>query len=241
MSNIKDILNRLLAVMCVKKCVGCKELLAFDYEGSLCPRCAEEWDEAKSIVCDRCYEMQSKCSCGFGKRYVDSVRHLALYDHTKKDYVVNRLVYALKKSNNDEVFDFVAREMANILVTDKKLDNTVVVNIPRSPTSVRRYGYDHAKKLAKRVSELLNVEYVDALGHLGGKTEQKMLNKQQREQNAKNNCYIKQDMTDRLKGKTVFLVDDIGTTGAMTGVCAELLHKNGVIKVKCILAAKNKL
>ncbi len=241
MNNFKSIFDRLFKIVCVKRCVACKELLEFDYKGSMCPKCAAEWDEAKRTMCDRCFEMHSKCRCGFGKQYVDGVRHLALYDHTERDCVVNRIVYSLKNSNNDDVFEFVAREMADNLIDKNKLDQAVAVNVPRSPKSVRHYGYDHAKKLAIKLAELLDIDYVDALGHRGGKVEQKTLNKKQRAINAQNNCYIKAEAVEKIKGKTVLLIDDIGTTGAMTSACAELLHQNGTRCVLCVLAAQNKL
>ncbi len=241
MNDFKLFLKKLLDYVCVKKCVACDELLEFDYNGFLCPKCEKEWDEAKRTVCDRCFNMHSKCRCSFGKQHVDGMRHLALYDHNDREWVVNKIVYSLKKSNADDVFEFVAREMADNLIDKNTLNNAVFVGIPRTPKSVRKYGYDHAKKLAKKLAEILDGEYVDALGHRGGDAEQKTLNKAQRALNAKNNCFIKDKAIPKIKGKTVFLVDDIGTTGAMTGACAEILHNNGANKVLCLLAAKNKL
>ncbi len=241
MNDFKLYIKKILDFICVKKCVACNELLEFDYDGFLCPKCTKEWDEAKHTVCDRCFKMHSKCQCSFGKQYVDGTRHLALYDHTDREWVVNKIVYALKKSNADEVFEFVAREMADNLIDKNICGNAVFVGIPRSPKSVRRYGYDHAKKLAKKIAEILGCEYADALGHRGGAVEQKTLNKAQRVLNAKENCFIKDKAIPNIKGKTVFLVDDIATTGAMTGACAEILRKNGAEKVLCLLAATNKL
>lgn len=241
MNEFKLFFKKFLDYICVKKCVACNTLLEFDYDGFLCPKCAAEWDEAKRSVCDRCFKMHSKCRCSFGKQYVDGMRHLALYDHTDREWIVNKIVYALKNSNADEIFEFVAREMADNLIDKNTLENAVFVGIPRSPKSVRKYGYDHAKKLAKRLSEITGCEYADALGHHGGVVEQKTLNKFQRELNARENCFIKDRAIPKINGKTVFLVDDIGTTGAMTGACAEILHKNGASKVLCLLAATNKL
>lgn len=240
MNKIKAVFKSISKIVFVKRCVACRELLPFDHEGDLCDKCAVEWDEAKRTVCPHCYDMQSRCRCGFGKKQVDSVRHLALYSHTERDTVANRLVYALKKSNRSDVFDFVAREMVNELIYKRREKNTVVMSVPRNPESVRRYGYDHAKKLGKRVAELLDIGYIDALGHRGGKNEQKQLNKYQREQNAKSNCFVKEKVILKIKGMHVILVDDIGTTGAMTGACAELLKKNGALSVDCVLCAKNK-
>lgn len=241
MNDFVHFFKKILDYVCVKKCVACDELLEFDYDGFLCPECAREWDEAKRTVCDRCFKMHSKCRCSFGKQYVDGMRHLALYDHADREWVVNKIVYAMKKRNADDVFEFVAREMVDNLIDKNTLNNAIFVGIPRSPKSVRKYGYDHAKKLAKTLAEISDGEYIDALGHRGGAIEQKTLNRVQRALNAKENCFIKDKALPKIKGKTVFLVDDIATTGAMTGAYAEILHKNGAEKVLCLLAAKNKL
>ena len=239
MIKIKNIWNRITSIIFVKKCVSCKELLPYDYEGYLCLKCLGEWELQKMELCPTCHKEQTECRCAFGKEGVDSLRHLVLYQHDDKEKVSNRIVYSLKNSNEKSVFDFVSREMVDNIINTKRLDNTVVVGVPRNPNSIKEYGYDHAKKLAKSVAEILNIEYVDVLYHSGGLREQKSLNKQQRELNAKRKCYIAPEKAELVRGKRILLVDDMATTGAMTGACAQLLKENGATEVNCILAAKN--
>ena len=240
MSNgIKNFLDSILNTVFVKKCVACKELLAHDSERMLCDACFEEWEDAKSEVCPDCLKEQIDCRCGVKSRYVDSVRHLALYSHYHTDSVPNRIVYALKRSNNDSVFDFVSDEMIKLLLPKTVYGNTVCVGVPRNPMAIRKYGYDHAKLLARIVAKKLGVEYADVLGHNGGRVEQKTLNSEQRIVNARKNCYVIPSMADCIKGKRVLLIDDIITTGASLSVCAELLKNNGALRVDCIVAARN--
>lgn len=239
MIKIKKLWNRITNMIFVKKCASCKELLPYDYEEKLCLKCLGEWYLQKNELCPICHKEQIFCRCAFGKESVDSLRHLVLYQHDDKGKVSNKVVYALKKSNDENVFDFVAGEMVDNIIDTKRLDNTVVTGVPRNPNSIKEYGYDHAKKLAKKVAEILDLKYVDVLYHSGGLREQKSLNKQQRELNAKRKCYIVPEKTVLIKGKRILLVDDMATTGAMTGACAQLLKENGAIEVNCILAAKN--
>lgn len=239
MNKIKKLFNSFFNAICVKKCVACKKLLNYDSEKLLCDDCDEEWEIAKMMVCTFCKEDHIDCRCGFGKKSVDSVRHLALYDDKDRESVVNKIIYRLKNSNDDSVFEFVADEMIKYIIEKKGLINTVCVSVPRNPRAINRYGYDHAEKLARIVADKLGIEYVNALRHRGGKTEQKNLKKQQREINAKKNCYIAESEIPKIKGRKILLIDDIGTTGAMTGVCAEILKNNGALKVKCVLAAKS--
>lgn len=239
MIDFKRLFGKIIDIVAVKKCVACGELLEYDCKDKLCAECKADWEIAKREVCPHCREAQVDCTCGFGRGSVDSVRHIGLYTNKEKDGVVNRIVYALKKSNSSDVFDFVANEMKNELLRGRHLDNTVLASVPRNPVAIRKHGYDHAKRLAKKLAELTGAEYVDVLGHRGGKTEQKMLNKVQRIYNAKKNCFFKEEGAELIKGKNVLLVDDIGTTGAMMGACAELLKKYGAKRVDCILAARN--
>ena len=44
--------------------------------------------------------------------------------------------------------------MIDNLIDKNTLDNAVFAGIPRSHKSVRKYGYDHAKKLAKKLAAL---------------------------------------------------------------------------------------
>ena len=141
----------------VKKCVACDELLEYDTKEYLCPKCYAEWEAAKNERCPVCQKRECKCSCGNrNKLYVDFVRHLALYEPYEREYVVNRIVYALKNSNNDDVFEFVAHEMVKEFSLKENMRNTVIVSVPRNPSSIRKYGYDHAMKLAKRVAEWMH-------------------------------------------------------------------------------------
>ncbi len=236
---IKESINKILNIIFVKRCVACKKLLPYDYDKKLCADCLAEWEESKTEICADCLKEQTECHCRFRNNKVDSVRHLALYSHYDNEAVTNRLIYALKRSNNDDVFEFVADEIIDNLITKKNLYNTVCVSVPRNPNSIRHYGYDHAKTLAKRIAEKLDIEYVDILKHKGGKSEQKKLNSAQRSENAKKNCYINEKLVNKIKGKRVFLIDDIGTTGSMVCACTKLLKDNGAYRVECILAAKN--
>ena len=239
MNRIKECINKILNIIFVKKCIACKNLLDYDFEKSLCKECSDEWENAKTDICADCLQEQIKCRCKFINSQTDSVRHLAMYSPYDNECVTNKIIYALKRSNSDDVFEFIANEMVENLISKKNLYNTVCASVPRSPNAIRRYGYDHAKLLAKRVAQKLGIEYVDVLAHKGGKVEQKKLNYVQRIDNAKKNCYIKPKYISKIKGKRVLLIDDIGTTGAMTNACTLLLKENGAFRVECILAAKN--
>ncbi len=232
--------DKIIKLFFVKKCVACRDVMPYDSNEYLCDECASKWKKEKTEICPVCLKGQTKCVCGFGRSELDSVRHLAMYSHADNNSVAKGLVFALKKSNDSDVFDFVAKEIAGNLIGNVNAENTIVINVPRNPNTVREVGYDHAKKLAERIALLLSVRYVDVLGQKKNKKEQKTLNSMQRMENARKNFYYKSDCQENINGYNVILVDDIGTTGATLKVCAELLKKNGAKSVRAAVAAKNK-
>ncbi len=241
MMKIKRLFDALKRCIFVRKCVSCEELLPYDYDGYLCRECCDKWEEEKKTKCKQCKKAHNECRCDFNNPYVDSVRHLVPYSYVTHEEVAARVVFSMKKVKSNAVFDFAAREIVNDLMSDINFKNYIIVNVPRSPKSIKRYGYDHAKMLAKRISELTGIEYVDALCQKRSRIEQKNLDKDERTVNARKNCYIKPQSIPLIKGHKVILIDDIVTTGAMSGICAELLKKNGARRVDCILCAKTVL
>lgn len=235
-----NILNKLLDLFFVKKCVSCREAISYDSVEGLCEDCLPKWKKEKSEICPQCLKMQTKCTCGFGRSALDGVRHLATYSHDDENCVARGIVYALKNSNDSYVFEFVAKELSDNIIGKTALENTVIVNVPRNPRTVSEIGYDHAKRLAEKISLITGIRYADVLGQKKNKKAQKMLNSVQRTENAKKNFYYKSDTKENINGCNVILVDDIGTTGASLKVCAELLKNNGAKSVRGVLVAKNK-
>ena len=232
--------DKILKLFFVKRCVACRKLLQYDSEEYLCDECASKWKREKTELCPVCLKGQTKCTCGFGRSNIDSVRHLAMYSHSDKDSVAKKIVFALKKKNDSDVFEFVAREITSNLIGKVNAENTVVVNVPRNPNTVREIGYDHAEKMAERIAFLLGIRHINALGQRKNKKEQKKLNSTQRMENARKNFYYRSDRQGEIRGYNVILIDDIGTTGSTLKVCAELLKNNGAKSVRAFIAAKNK-
>jgi len=235
-------LNKLLRIFYVRKCVSCGELLPFttlDNTQMLCAKCEEEWIEEKTEICNFCKKNQFNCTCGFSKSSVDSVRHLAIYSSDDRDSVCFKVIHSLKKNNNKILFDFATDEMIKHLIPKFDTAKTVIVSVPRNPQTISEIGHDHALLLARSISHKTGIKYIPALKQAKGAKVQKNLNKSEREQNARRFIHFKEKIKNDIAGKTVFLIDDVGTTGATTGVCAELLKLHGAVKVHCILFAKS--
>ena len=230
---LKELYERLMYLMTVPKCVCCGEKLSF-YDRCLCPSCLSEYEAWKGRNCSVCTNLLPYCTCSnyyLKTHYVHKVIKVYRYKSINVDTPQNRVIYALKQSNRSDVFDFLAEELSesitnNLDLTDK--EGYVITNVPRRPRAIRKFGYDHAKVLAKRVGKILGIEYRCLLVSRAKKA-QKKLYKYDRRRNAKFRYKRKNEID--LSGKTVIIVDDIITTGASVGIAAAMIRALGTKKL----------
>ena len=226
MKLFKDI----LFYLSVPKCAACNERLDKD-DLALCKGCREEYNEAISRSCSVCAKPLYECTCvikHLDAHYVH--KHVKVFRYRPDaDLPTNKLIYSLKRDNRDDVFDFLADELASSIATAfVNASEFVFTSVPRRRAAKVKYGIDHAALLSARVARKLDAKYEKTLiSH--SKREQKLSkHREERMKNARFD-YINKDLD--LTGKTVILVDDIVTTGASMSVAATLLKGAGAKKV----------
>ena len=226
-----EFLDKAFFYLSVPKCVSCKERLSIT-ETALCNDCLKKADEASLRGCPVCLKPILQCLCV--NRHLEShfvKGHIKLYkygaDENSKPY--DALVYAIKRGDREDLFDFLAERLADAVIKHGvKLDNTVITNVPRRKSAILRFGLDHAKLLAERVAKRLGIDYVELLKS-SAKTAQKALKGAERISNTDFSVFCEMDLT----GKRVIILDDIVTTGASMGSAATLVRSMGA---KSILA-----
>ncbi len=226
----KEFIDKLLFYISVPKCVSCGERLLITHK-SLCEKCKAEYDELMLSDCSICAKPLSKCSCSnsyLKKHYIHKVIKVFRYD-SGRESAANKLIYNLKRENRDDVIDFLSDELYKSFQNSEiKLENTVITNVPRRNKSIRKYGYDHSKLLAKALAKKLGVEFVSLLvSH--AKSDQKQ--KRGREERVKNAEFDYRRKTTDISGKNVIILDDIITTGASMSAAAMLIHGLGAKKI----------
>ena len=221
----KELLNRALYYVSVPKCVCCKEKLDYGERG-LCARCREVYESHKQRNCPKCSAILSECFCTYDfleDHGVKSLVKIFRYSKTEESMPSNYLIYSLKQDNRKDVVSFLADEMSAAigLHIDTERGNYVITSVPRRRKAIINFGYDHAAKLAKEVSNRLGIEYRSILKSRAIDP-QKSVYGQARIENAKFDYISKKDLS--LRGKTVILIDDIITTGASITNCATLIR-----------------
>ncbi len=234
----KNFIRSVIFYISVPKCVSCGERL-LKSEKTMCPRCKREFDEAKLFACSVCGDPYYQCFCGnefLESHYIKKVIKVYKY-FPGEERASNYLIYNLKKENRYDVLEFLKSEIAaSIENKDIKLDNFIITNVPRRAKSIKKYGYDHSKLLAKELAKTLGIPFVPLL-----KSKAKRDQKQSRgrEERFKNACFDYRKNAQDLNGKNVILLDDIITSGASMSAASMLLHGIGAGKIiaACIAIA----
>lgn len=243
--NFKTFLRKMFST---RTCVLCEDAISWDQKSYICEDCFEEWDNLLETRCNLCGEDRHTCNClpkmirknfkicSWAVFYTPS----AINENGEKS-LANLLVFRLKYSKFRSCINFCAEVMKDALIeTCHKhginYKEYAVTYSPRRKFNRIRYEYDQSKELAKRLAQLLNIDFVETLENIG-KDEQKKLSAIERRRNAQNSYILKKDFVN--KYKKYFLVDDIITTGSTLVYCARLLQLAGATDIIPVTYAKD--
>lgn len=202
------------------------------------------------LFCDECerktgalkspdYEEPSK----YFNVKTDSVVWLFEY----RDDYVKKLIYSYKYRHSPALADYFAGMLAEKIGRNGVLSDesgAVMTFVPRSGKNISKYGFDQAKLLAKALSKRLGIKVIQLYKHVPGHTEQKSLTKAERLKNAPSSFRLKRKLMPKdkrgvdLRGKTIFIVDDVVTTGASVNSCVAKLRGSGYKRAIAVCIAK---
>ena len=242
-------LRFVLSLFFPPKCVACRKLLDWhlpfeDANDALCQNCADEWESETLETCGMCAKPVPACTCmtlAMSEAKCAGFSKTVYYHPTRRRLVQNRMIYHIKKRENDNVLRFCANALAISLL--KMLeesgcigDEVVLTYLPRSRRARLLNGTDQALALCRVLSDVTGIPYQSMLVRgRGEEQEQKRLSPAMRLQNAKRAILARRDVD--CKGKTVVLVDDVVTTGASVSAGVRALRKMGAKQVFCAAIA----
>ena len=241
---MKELLKR---IFLVHKCVSCRKILdCKNFDEAFCSDCREFYLASKMSICPECSQEAEKCRCMpplLKKVDASAVRKLFFYSKSKASEPQNRLIYYLKRNKSKRVSRAVARELIPIIKAEAVRLNVqelpIVVSAPRSKSAVFEHGFDQSEMICRAIAEISVFEYCNVLKRRWGGREQKALTSGERQKNIKNLIYCDEALCDKIKGKTVILIDDIVTTGATLSACIQLLKGEGAKNVVCVAIASD--
>jgi ComF family protein len=234
------------------KCASCGEILdpfsdsprAF----ALCDRCFERWKAERSELCSECGYEARLCTCVpelLDEAGVDKLVKLVEYKPKRAELVSSRLIYKLKRTNNKAYFDFLGEELRGRLsfelgLVSEQSEDVIFTYAPRRRGAVAEFGHDQARMLMYSCADALGFDrrtHCKTLVKRSFGGEQKRLNAKERAENVR--LAFALNGKEIISGKTVVIFDDVVTSGASMGYCAELLMAGGAKRVLCVSIAKS--
>ena len=235
----KRIKEKLLELIFPPLCSACDEPTG--NSDALCPDCLEKYAAEQRMKCRTCRLTAEECSCSIGNGVCGLICS-TFYTHyySDSDRVTEKLLFRLKRERDDKLCDFFAREasakiMKYIKQTKTDTEECIVTYPPRSEKGILKYGFDHAKLVAAGISHYTGIPLAVTLIRDGGE-EQKTLAGNDRLQNVRDSLRIYRKFDAH--GLTVFLFDDIVTTGATLGTAVSLLKEAGASVVIPVSVAR---
>ena len=224
------------------KCANCRELISMDVTKKqidpFCPTCRMNYESEKQRECTFCGLAMSFCRCmpkNMSRAQCSSLLKLVSYRPQGNDMSIRNFMYSVKHSNNKVTFDFIAEQMRDLLIAEMRgaslmPSDCIITYLPRSHKNKANSGFDQGYELAKALSRQTGIELVRCFNRKLLATEQKNLNQYERKLNMKS-AYTVRDVEDKIRDKTIILVDDIVTTGSSMASGSRLLFSMGAFSV----------
>lgn len=213
-----------------KKCVNCGKLGDF-----VCPDCFTYISFDVSPICLVCNRQtyngltHERCHTRYA---IDGAFSSVVFGKVAK-----KLVYRLKyKPFLSSLGDFMTDLFYEGIIQKEdffrlNLLDALLVPIPLHNVKFKQRGYNQAAILAKGLGEKLTMPVVDVLDRVRATQSQVNLDRKKRKENIEGAFALKDSGEKLVQKKTIFLVDDVMTSGATLSEAARILKKSGAGKV----------
>lgn len=218
------------------KCVICGDELSSSSRYAICDGCEPSYNVK---YCERCGRAMKNAAsfcedCKNYPRTFDFARAPFVYEGN-----VKKPVYKFKYGGGKYLADVMCEFMADTYY-ESGFEADCVCYVPMYPTAELKRGYNQAKLLAYRLSELISVPVCDALVKVKDLTHLAKMSREERAE-AIEKAFAVTDGS-LVYGKNVLLVDDVFTTGSTSGDCSRALRgaRCGKIMVLSFATARMK-
>jgi ComF family protein len=220
------------------KCANCGKLLDVDVtkrvSEPLCEQCNRHFENEKSRECPDCGLMLRFCRCMPGtmkKAQCEGLIKLISYSPTGHSASVNNVIYSVKHRKNRALLDYLTFQLRSSVITEMRVrellpKDCLVTYMPRSLENKAEDGFDQGLAMARALSREMGIPLLHAFRRRASARVQKNLKGYERRLNMMS-AYAPRRVGDAVRGKTVFLVDDIVTTGSSMSACVKMLHSMG--------------
>lgn len=230
----------ILDIFFPKRCINCKKFgeyvcadcftrFSFD-SGSMCLVCGNgSIDGLTHPICKGKYVIDG-VFCGFSYK---SITKRAIYVLKYQPFL-----FDIAGMLSDLLYESLIQQEQFMKILQK--GSTVSVPIPLSSKKLKNRGYNQAEILAKKLAGLFHCSIVQLLTRVLDTKPQFTLTREERRANVKGAFRINdKGLMINDKVKTVFLIDDVLTTGSTLLEAANILKRNGFEKVYGVCFARD--
>jgi ComF family protein len=232
-SPVRNLGKLLLDFALPARCAGCAEVI--DEVGAFCPACWAGMEWLGNAGCQRCglplagTEADHCARCLADPPKIDRMRAVVAYDEIPRSIVL-RLKYGRKVA--------LARTMARYMAPLKGDwdSDTLVVPVPLHRWRLWGRGFNQAALVARELGRSWDLQADSGILRRSKRTRPlKGLNHSQRRK-AVAGAFRAEG--DRLKGRTIVLIDDVLTSGSTAEACARALRRAGAGRIELICWAR---
>ena len=220
----------LRGLLFVRKCIFCGGVLIDSADSVFCPKCRLEYEKLKRRPCKLCGKPQTLCRCMpeklTGERPVSAV-HLFEYDGE----LPQRILYLLKRKNLRALQRFLSDELADAVscLLDGDFEDCRMTFAPRSPKSIRLYGFDQAEALCCGIADRLDIPMTKIFRHARRSQQQKTLSTAERGENAEKSYELCRGLPR--PSARLIIIDDVVTTGSTAAKLVRLAREAGYAEI----------
>ena len=235
---IKGIISRtghsFLDLLFPPRCHICDIQMAVQRQSCICADCFTQLDYIQSPLCIRCGS-QFEIFSGAKDRYCsDCLQDMPSFD-TARSLLRYRsplpgLLHRLKYRADSSVIGAIEAILAYNAKIWEQQKCELIIPVPLHAKRLRQRGFNQSQLLARLAfSGFQEKIAINLLLRAKNTTSQTGLSGLERRRNLKDAFFV--TSTNMVKGRSVWLVDDVFTTGTTVSECSKILKKNGASEV----------
>ena len=216
----------LLDLVYPRRCAGCGKRGVW-----LCVPCEAAGQLFSGSLCTVCGvpERDAGCLCGVLPQGIDQVRSVGPYEGWLRSAVI-QMKYGGEWARARHLAPWLANACEELLPAD------ALVPVPLHPARRKQRGFNQTEKLAEALGAELAVPVEVNLRRTRKTAPQVRLDAEGRQRNVDGAFELVAGAS--VVGKRLILVDDVITTGATLGACAQVLRAGGATGVSVITVAR---
>lgn len=198
-----------------------------------CVICGEDLNEDSICICNKCKDNIKYC-----KDKINIGDKIECYSVAYYSNIMMELIHKLKYKGDFSCGDIIAKLMID-LIKLQNLDFDYIEYVPMTKFDKSKRGYNQAQYLAALISNYFSKDILSCLLKTKSTKDQIGLDNKKRRENMAGAFTLKSD--SRIKNSKILLIDDVITTGATAGECAQELINYGANKIVILTAAKSSI